>query len=216
MDRDQRRLLSTIHLEAFVVATATIPAMHSVMPDVIQHAIEHVLVRPIVIDAANIEVQYSYRETIARASMAIKKQEFYEGAALHLLARSGLIRALRYEPPFFLLNDSLSVLLKYSTRNRSPWGFTFTVEEQRALSTKAAVGKTTIGLVCGADGVASLCYNAYLRIATLRNSALHIACYRKRGGHYEVVGPDGPLARKVPPANWQRLLFDGDAAHEPC
>lgn len=34
--------------------------------------------------------------------MAIKKQEFYEGAALHLLARSGGISNIRYETPFFL------------------------------------------------------------------------------------------------------------------
>jgi hypothetical protein len=39
--------------------------------------------------------------------MAIKKQEFYEGAALHLLARAGGITGIRYVAPFFLLNDHL-------------------------------------------------------------------------------------------------------------
>jgi hypothetical protein len=53
--------------------------------------------------------------------VAIRKQEFYEGAALHLLARTGGITSVRYEAPFFLVNQ-LSVLLKYSTRARSPWG----------------------------------------------------------------------------------------------
>jgi hypothetical protein len=55
--------------------------------------------------------------------MAIKKQEFYEGAALYLLARSGLVTGIRVEPPFFVLNNSVSVLLKYTTGKRSPWGF---------------------------------------------------------------------------------------------
>lgn len=56
--------------------------------------------------------------------MAIKKQEFYEGAALYLLARTGRIKSIRNQPPFFVLNDDLFVLLKYSTKSRSPWGFT--------------------------------------------------------------------------------------------
>jgi len=34
--------------------------------------------------------------------MAIKKQEFYEGAALHLVARATPI-AIRYEAPFFFV-----------------------------------------------------------------------------------------------------------------
>jgi len=53
--------------------------------------------------------------------LAIKKQEFYEGAALHLLARSGRLSSVRYAAPFFLLNNELTVLLKYSTKGRSPW-----------------------------------------------------------------------------------------------
>jgi len=70
--------------------------------------------------------------------MAIKKQEFYEGAALHLLARNGGIAGIRYESPFFVLNDDPWVLLKYSTRGRSPWGFTFMPDEQVLLQVRAS------------------------------------------------------------------------------
>jgi hypothetical protein len=70
--------------------------------------------------------------------MALKKQEFYEGAALHLIAKSGNVKSIQYENPFFVFNDRLSVLLKYSTRGRSPWGFTFTADEQRGLAARAA------------------------------------------------------------------------------
>jgi site-specific DNA-cytosine methylase len=55
----------------------------------------------------------------------IRKQEFYEGAALHLAARTGRVRSLRYEQPFFRFNETLAVMLKYSTGVRSPWAFTF-------------------------------------------------------------------------------------------
>ena len=138
--------------------------------------------------------------------MAIKKQEFYEGAALHILARSGGITGIKYESPLFLVNNHLLVLLKYSTRGRSPWGFTFMPDEQMLLYKRGAESKIIIGLICGADGVAAFTYDAYHKIATPRDSAIHLACYRKHGEHYEVSGPDGTFERKVSPSNWQRIL----------
>lgn len=138
--------------------------------------------------------------------MAIKKQEFYEGAALHMLARSGRITSIRYEPPLFVVNDQLLVLLKYSTRSRSPWGFTFLPEEQVLLQNRASESKIVIGLICGADGVAAFTYASYRSVAAPRKTAVHIACYRQHGEHYEVNGPDGRLDGKVAPSNWQRIL----------
>ncbi len=138
--------------------------------------------------------------------MAIKKQEFYEGAALHLLARNGGITSIRYDPPFFLMNSQLLVLLKYSTRGRSPWGFTFTPSEQVLLQNSASEFKIVIGLICGADGVAAITYGDYVSVAAPRNVAVHVACYRKHGEYYKVNGPDGVLDGKVAPSNWQGIL----------
>ena len=138
--------------------------------------------------------------------MAIRKQEFYEGAALHILARSGSITSVRYLPPLFVLNGELLVLLKYSTKGRSPWGFTFMPDEQELLLTKALDSKIVLGLICGADGVAAISYDDYRTIAPPRKSSVHIACYREHREHYEVNGPDGTLAAKIPPSNWQRIL----------
>ncbi|BAV32581.1 hypothetical protein SCL_0259 [Sulfuricaulis limicola] len=138
--------------------------------------------------------------------MAIKKQEFYEGAALHLLARTGEIMSIQYEPPFFFLNNQLLVHLKYSTRGRSPWGFSFTADEQLLLRARASEFKTVIGLICGADGVAAFTYDDYLKVAAPRKSTIHVACYRLHGEHYEVNGPDGKLDGKVAPSDWKRIL----------
>jgi hypothetical protein len=143
---------------------------------------------------------------IRKAGMGIKKQEFYEGAALYLLARTDLINSLRYESPFFLLNGSVLVYLKYSTRGRSPWGFTFMPDEQVVLQARASESKVTIGLICGADGVAALSSDAYFSVAVLSKSAVHVACYRKHGEHYEVNGPDGTLSKKIAPSTWRRIL----------
>jgi hypothetical protein len=136
----------------------------------------------------------------------IKKQEFYEGAALHLLARAGGLSSIRYESPLFVVNERLLVHLKYSTRGRSPWGFTFTSDEQRLLQSRATNSKIVIGLICGADGVAAFTYDAYFRVAAPRESAVHIACYRQHGEHYEISGPDGIVNGKIPPSNWQKIL----------
>lgn len=138
--------------------------------------------------------------------MAIKKQAFYEGAALYLLARTGDVRSIRYDAPFFLLNECLSVLLKYSTKIRSPWGFTFTSDEQLLLRNRGSECEIVLALVCGADGVAAITYDAYVKIASLRKSAIHISCYRQHGEHYEINGPDGILDGKVAPSVWQRIL----------
>jgi hypothetical protein len=138
--------------------------------------------------------------------MTIKKQEFYEGAALHLLARTGGVTSIQYNVPFFVINNRLLVLIKYSTKGRSPWGFTFMPEEQQLLQENASENKIILGLVCGADGVVAIDYDDYLTVAALRKSAVHIACYRQHGEHYEVNGPDGRLNRKVAPSNWRKIL----------
>jgi hypothetical protein len=139
-------------------------------------------------------------------AMAIQKQAFYEGAALHMITRAGGVTNVLYEAPFFLLNNWLLVFLKYSTKNRSPWGFTFTSGEQLVLANRGANSVIKIGLVCGSDGVATLSYNDFRGIASKRDSAVRVACFRKHNEHYEIYGPKGVLNSKVPPSMWQKIL----------
>jgi hypothetical protein len=138
--------------------------------------------------------------------MALKKQEFYEGAALYLVAKADSVKSVRYETPFFVLNERVSVLLKYSTRGRSPWGFTFTPEEQRGLAARTVGMTTLVGLICGSDGIAAVTYRSLIDIAPLTEASIHIACYRAHGKHYEVRGPLGSLDRKVAPSSWRKVL----------
>lgn len=141
------------------------------------------------------------------AHMGIQKQEFYEGAALHQLVRgsSGLTSVL-HSPPLFVFGSSLQVHLKYSTAKRSPWAFTFMPEEQILLSQRAQEMPLVIGLICGADGVAALPYDAYARVAQVKNVALRVSCKRSHRQHFEISGPDGVLSNKVAPSDWVRLL----------
>jgi len=142
-------------------------------------------------------------------AMAIKKQEFYEGAALYILARSAELTSVRYEAPLFLINNEVAIHLKYATRVHSPWSFTFLAEEQRLMQKWAGANRLVIGLVCASDGIATLSYEDYAVIASVRDTALHVGCRRRHGEFYEVGGPDGQLPRKVSPSQWQRLLVKG-------
>ena len=139
--------------------------------------------------------------------MGISKQAFYEGAALQLVVRSGDLTNIIYDDPFYLLNKRLTVLVKYTTKNRSPWGFTFTADEQKLLKRRSSQGENIIiGMVCGGDGVAAVTYERYVTIAAPQQTAIHVACFRKHDEHYEIRGPDGTLAGKVPPSAWRNLL----------
>ena len=142
--------------------------------------------------------------------MGIQKQEFYEGAALHQLIRgSNGIKSIIHAPPFFVLDGSLQVHLKYSTGKRSPWGFTFMPDEQLLLQQRAQEMPLVMGLICGADGVAALPYEAYIRVAQVKSTALRISCRRSHREHFEVGGPDGTLPGRVAPSDWGKLLKDG-------
>jgi hypothetical protein len=138
--------------------------------------------------------------------MAITKQQFYEGAALYLLARNGRTTTIRYDAPFFILDEGLWIYLKYSTQGRSPWGFTLTPEEQPLLQQRGSHSRLVLGLICGSDGVAAIDYEDLYAIAGPRTTAVHVSCYRDHSKHYEISGPDGQLPSKVPPSKWPRLL----------
>lgn len=138
--------------------------------------------------------------------MAIQKQEFYEGAALHQLIRGCIGTKVVHLPPLFVFNDRLQVHIKYSTAKRSPWSFTFVADEQVWLAERSCVMPLIIGLVCGADGIAALPFNEYATIASTRSAALRVACYRHHREHFEIRGPDGKLPGKIAPSDWSRLL----------
>ena len=138
--------------------------------------------------------------------MAITKQDFYEGAALNLVARTGLIVGIINHAPFYVLNGRVAVLLKYSTKGRSPWGFSVSENEQAQLKRRALKIETAIGLICGSDGVVALSYQLFASIATPRSSAIHLSCYRDHGEHYEVSGPDGKLSKKIAPSSWNKII----------
>jgi hypothetical protein len=138
--------------------------------------------------------------------MGIQKQEFYEGAALHQLIRGSKGIEIAHVPPLFIIDGWLQVHLKYSTSKRSPWGFTFMPDEQLLLQRRGQQLPLVIGLVCAADGVAALPYEAFVRVAQVKSMALRVTCRRNHREYFELGGPDGTLPGKVAPSEWVRLI----------
>lgn len=140
--------------------------------------------------------------------MSIQKHEFYEGAALHQLIKGADVSSVQYAAPFWVLNGTIQVYLKYSTAIRSPWAFTFGPDEQLLLHACAQKGQLLIGLICGADGVVAIAFKNYASVAGISESALRIACNRRHREHFEVSGPLGTLPRKIAPSDWKRAVGD--------
>jgi len=138
--------------------------------------------------------------------MAIQKLEFYEGAALYRLIRSlGEVR-VRVDGGMVILDECLGVFLKYCTRTRSPWSFTFSTTERSTLAYHALSMPVVVGLVCGADGVATLQHKDYVAVAGNGASQIALFCSRRYDEHYAIGGPAGKLSRKIAPSAWNRLL----------
>jgi hypothetical protein len=147
----------------------------------------------------------------ASGARLIKKQEFYEGAALYQLMRTNAVERVAYAQPFFILNDRIAVLLKYSTSKDSPWNFAFTEAELIELRHTDLQFKYYSGLVCGSDGVVTLSREQILQLVGDNNSNVRVGCYRRHDQHYQVNGPTGPLSKKVSRADWTRMLLNGEA-----
>jgi len=148
--------------------------------------------------------------------MSIRKQDFYEGAAIYQLVRTGTVTSIGFESPFFLLNNCLKVHLKHCTKKRSPWSFTFTQDEQLRLQSASTLNRMVIGLICGDDGIATLSYEDFTRIVFGKDASVRVACSRNHNEHYSIHGPSGEVDGKVAPSSWLRILTIGDLNETSC
>ena len=87
----------------------------------------------------------------------IDQTDFYHGAALATaLGDSRCIDIARW-PPGYLVNESVWVLLKYTTKGGSPWQFTFTTEDVARLQhCPDEADRVVMALVCGGDGICTI------------------------------------------------------------
>jgi hypothetical protein len=136
----------------------------------------------------------------------IDQTDFYHGAALAMALNDPRCIDIARWSPGYLVNDSVWVLLKYTTKGRSPWQFTFSTEDVARLQhTPDGADRVVQAFVCGGDGVCTISAESALEL--LGNAAGAISVRRKFHAWYGVGGPAGSLERKIAPKQWPEILF---------
>src|SRR3972149_6915357 len=91
----------------------------------------------------------------------IEKQEFYHGAALIRLLEDEKCKSVRKHGTGYRVNDGIFLLLKYSTKSRTPWGFGFGRDEVERLNQAAqSFSGVAVALICGGDGVCGMTWES--------------------------------------------------------
>jgi hypothetical protein len=136
----------------------------------------------------------------------LEKQEFYWGAAIARLLDDAKCTNLCKVEQGYLVNSALFFLLKYTTKSRSPWRFTFGEDEIARLANVSSRYKRVVtGLICGGDGVCAISWDQLEKLLGGRPG--WISARRKFHERYGVAGPAGELDRKISISDWPALLF---------
>jgi hypothetical protein len=137
----------------------------------------------------------------------IDKLEFYHGAAIIRLIEDPRCQTIIKHGGSYKVNRNRIVLIKYSTKARSPWRFTVSREDVARL--KQASNQFSIcvmALVCGGDGVCALSSNAVNDV--LGGKAGWLSAKRDFGGRYAVSGPEARLKTRIAMNRWPAIVFD--------
>ncbi|MCL4456811.1 MAG: hypothetical protein M1147_12045 [Nitrospirae bacterium] len=137
----------------------------------------------------------------------IDRQEFYHGAALIRLLDDNRCIAVKKHFTGYIVNNEVIVLFKYSTRSRTPWRFTFTLDEMITIETLCkGENKIVIALICGGDGICAVYAEELYSI--MGDNPGWIAIKRDFNEQYGVTGPKGALERKISFKRWPSIIFD--------
>ena len=139
----------------------------------------------------------------------LEKLEFYHGAALVRLIEDPRCQTIGRHTYGYHVNKTRFIAIKYSTKARSPWGFTFSQNDiVRLRATEKEFGHCVIAFVCGGDGVCGLPWTVVVDL--LGNAPGGISAKRAFAGCYAVSGPAGMLKGKVAMNRWPSIVFDGE------
>jgi hypothetical protein len=140
----------------------------------------------------------------------IAKREFYHGVAVVRLLEDKRCRTVRKAELGYVVNENVFIFLKYSTKARSPWRFTFVSAEVDQLNSRAAsLGDVFVAFICGGDGICAVAWSEACRL--LGSRAGWISARRNFKQEYRVAGPTGELGGKVPVNGWPSIAFENDS-----
>ena len=133
----------------------------------------------------------------------IKEFELYHGVVLSRLIHGGeLLEIKTYSldsNASYVLNQSIGLYIKYSTKRMTPWHFSFKKNHQHEIQNlKDKFGEVFLVLVCGHDGVVALSYNELKKVLDEDHKEVEwLAIHRRVREKYKVTGSDGKLKYKI-------------------
>jgi len=147
----------------------------------------------------------------------ITTRDPYDGVVLrHLIKHDAPIQVaeIRDKPGHFCLNEDAFLLVKYSSRNCSPWRFTFRPDDVRTLvrdqNQGGLFGGSYVCLVCGLESLCALQEEEWSSLLDLSvaDKQQTVAVRRDPRSSFEVTGSSGRLDRSIPASRFPGLVFE--------
>ena len=109
----------------------------------------------------------------------------------------------------YIINDTVGVYIKYSSKRMSPWRFSFQKEHQEEiLEMKNKFGEVYTILVCNDDGIVCLSFDELKEVLDAKHDLVEwISVARSPREKYEVKGHDGRLRLKIGNSDFPEKIF---------
>jgi len=144
----------------------------------------------------------------------IKEFEFFHGLIfarlLHAAQRPLSLRCYSAAAnSSYVLEDSIGLYIKYSTKRLTPWYFTFKKEHQAEIDAmRNTLGNVFLLLVCNDDGIVCLKYTELKQLLDDQHEDHEwVSVKRTKRQMYTVAGKDGKLQFKVGQNDFPQKLF---------
>lgn len=147
----------------------------------------------------------------------ITTRDPYEGVVLrHLIKHDDPVQVTEIgdKVGHFCLNNDAFLLVKYSSRSRSPWRFTIRPDDINTLvrdqSRGGLFGGSYFCLVCGFESLCALREEEWSALLDLSETEIQqtLSVSRSPRSSFEVTGSSGHLARKIPVSRFPALIFE--------
>ena len=146
--------------------------------------------------------------------MPLKEYEFYNGVVLNRLIRKGNPIKIDVFPTSgnnsFMINDKVGLYIKYSSKNISPWRFSFTKEHQQELNIMRQLLDTIyLILVCERDGIVCIEYEELKQVLDEHYEEVEwVSVSRLKREQYSIKGSNGKLEFKIADSDYPKKIFE--------
>jgi hypothetical protein len=145
----------------------------------------------------------------------IKEFEFFHGVVLsELVHESDAPVSIQCFPSpsnaSYVINGTIGIYIKHSSKRMTPWRFTFAKEHQLELELmRAKCERVYLLLVCNDDGIVCLSEEDVKHILDEQHDPVEwISATRRKHEMYTVKGSDGSLDFKVGQSDFPKKVFE--------